>query len=163
MPSFDVVSRVDMQELDNAVNMVRKEVAQRYDFRGSKAELELDRKEGAVSFLTEDEMKLRALREMLLARAVKRGIDTKAFDFKDPQRAGGDMMRQEVDIATGLTEEVAKRIVKAIKGTKMKVQSSIQGDEVRITGKKRDNLQEVISFLKEQDFEVPLQFVNFRD
>jgi len=163
MPTFDVVSRVDMQEMDNAVNLVRKEVATRFDFRGSKTTVELDRKEGTVSFLTEDDMKLRALREMLVTKAVKRDIDTQAFTFGTPQRAGGDMVRQVVTVATGIDTEIARKMVKVVKESKIKVQVAIQGDEVRVTGKQRDDLQQVIALLKRQDFGIPLQFVNMRD
>lgn len=163
MPSFDVVSRVDMQEMDNTVNMVRKEVATRFDFRGSKTEVELMRKDALVRILTEDDMKLRALRDMLIAKAVKRGIDTKAFDFADPERAGGDMLRQEVRIANGIDTETARKVVKLIKDAKLKVQAAIQGDEVRVSGKKRDDLQGVIALLKESDIGIPLQYVNMRD
>lgn len=163
MPSFDVVSRVDMQEMDNTVNMLKKEVATRYDFRGSKTEVELVKKDNLIRFLTEDDMKLRALRDVLIAKAVKRGIDTKAFEFGDAERAGGDMLRQEVKVVNGIDIEVARKVVKLVKDAKLKVQASIQGDEVRITGKKRDDLQEVIAFLKEADLGVPLQYVNMRD
>ncbi len=163
MPSFDVVSRVDMQELDNAVNMVKKEVSTRFDFRGSKTQIELERKDGLVRVLTEDDMKLRALRDMLIGKAVKRGVDTKAFDFQAAEKAGGDMLRQEISVATGIDTDIARRIVKAVKDSKLKVQAAIQGDEVRITGKKRDELQDIIALLREQDFGIPLQFVNMRE
>ncbi len=163
MPSFDVVSRVDLQEMDNAVNLVKKEVSARFDFRGSKTSVDLDRKEGTITFLTEDDMRLRALREMLITKAVKRGIDTDAFTFATPQRAGGDMMRQEVTVTTGIDVDTARKVVKAIKDKKLKVQAAIQGEEVRISGKKRDDLQQAIALLKEQDFGMPLQFVNMRD
>lgn len=163
MPSFDVVSRVDMQELDNAVNMVKKEVSTRFDFRGSKTQVEFARKEGLVRFLTEDEMKLRALRDMLITKAVKRGVDTKAFAFKTADKAGGDMLRQEVTIANGIDIEIARKVVKAVKDSKIKVQAAIQGDEVRVSGKNRDDLQAVIALLRERDFGIPLQFVNMRD
>jgi cyclic-di-GMP-binding protein len=163
MPSFDVVSRVDMQELDNAINMMKKEVATRFDFRGSKTEVSLDRKTGEVRVLTEDDMKLRAIREMLLSKAIKRGIDVKAFDFGQPEKAGGDMLRQQITVANGIDQEIARKLVKLVKDTKLKVQASIQGDEVRITGKNRDDLQAVIHRLKEEDVPVPLQFVNMRE
>ncbi|MCZ7661596.1 MAG: YajQ family cyclic di-GMP-binding protein [Thermoleophilia bacterium] len=163
MPSFDVVSRVDMQELDNAVNMVKKEVSTRFDFRGSKTQIELERRDGLVRVLTEDDMKLRALRDMLIGKAVKRGVDTKAFDFQAAEKAGGDMLRQEISVATGIDTDIARRIVKAVKDSKLKVQAAIQGDEVRITGKKRDELQDIIALLREQDFGIPLQFVNMRE
>lgn len=163
MPSFDVVSRVDLQEMDNAVNMAKKEVATRFDFRGSKTEMELVKKDALIRILTEDDMKLRALRDMLITKAVKRGIDTKVFDFGEAERAGGDMLRQEVRIANGIEIETARKVVKLIKDAKLKVQASIQGDEVRVTGKKRDDLQEVIALLKESDIDIPLQYINMRD
>lgn len=163
MPSFDVVSRVDMQELDNAVNMAKKEIATRFDFRGSKTEVELERKDGAVRFLTEDDMKLRALKEILISKAVKRGIDVQAFDFEKPEKAGGDMLRQQVTIANGIDTEIARKVVKIIKDSKLKVQAAIQGDEVRVSGKNRDDLQAVIQRLKEEDLGIPLQFINMRD
>lgn len=163
MPTFDVVSRVDMQEMDNAINMIKKEVATRYDFRGSKTEIDLDRKDALIKILTEDEMRLRALRELLISKSVKRSIDTKVFDFGDPERAGGDMLRQEVRVSVGVDTETARKVVKVIKEAKLKVQASIQGDEVRISGKKRDDLQEVISLLRDTDLGIPLQFVNMRD
>lgn len=149
--------------MDNAVNQVRKEVSTRYDFRGSSTTVELDRKEGKVRFLTEDEMKLQALRELLLAKAVRRGIDAKAFTFSKPERAGGDKMRQEVIVATGVPEELARKIVKMVKDSRLKVQPSMQGDEVRVTGKNRDDLQAVISLVREAELDVPLQFVNMRE
>ena len=163
MPTFDVVSRVDMQEMDNAVNQVKKEVATRYDFRGSKTAVELDRKAAVVRLLTENEMRLLALQELLIGKAVRRGIDTKAFTFPKAERAAGDMLRQEVKIADGLNEDIARHVVKMVKDSKIKVQVAIQGDEVRVSGKKRDDLQDVITLLKQADLEVPLQFVNMRE
>jgi uncharacterized protein YajQ (UPF0234 family) len=163
MPSFDVVSRVDMQEMDNAVNQVKKELAARFDFRGSKTQIDLDRKEAKIVLLTEDDMKLRAIKDGLIAKVVHRSIDAKALVFGDHEKAGGDMVRQTVTITNGIDIETARKVVKLVKDTKMKVQASIQGDEVRITGKKRDDLQEAIQTLKEVDMGVPLQYVNFRE
>jgi uncharacterized protein YajQ (UPF0234 family) len=163
MPSFDVVSRVDMQEIDNAVNQVKKEMATRFDFRGSKTQIELDRKESKIDVLTEDDMKLRAVRDSLIAKVVRRSIDAGALDFKTPEKAGGDMLKQTVSIVNGIDIDTARQVVKLIKGTKMKVQAAIQGDEVRVSGKKRDDLQDVIALLKEADVGMPLQFVNYRD
>jgi len=163
MPTFDVVSRVDLQEMDNAVNLVKKEVSTRYDFRGSKTAIEFLRKDGKITFLTEDDMKLRALKEMLIAKVVKRGIDVLALDWGKPERAGGDMLRQEVGIANGIDADTARKVAKAVKDTKLKVQAAIQGEEVRVSGKNRDDLQGVISALRGQDFGVPLQFVNMRE
>lgn len=163
MPSFDVVSRVDMQEIDNAVNQVAKEISTRFDFRGSKTEIELDRKDNKLTLLTEDDMKLRAIKDMLISKVVRRSIEAKALDFGTPEKAGGDMLRQTVSIVNGIDIDTARKVVKMIKDAKLKVQAAIQGDEVRVTGKKRDDLQEVISLLKDADVDTPLQYVNFRD
>jgi len=163
MPSFDIVSRVDMQEIDNAVNQVKKEITTRFDFRGSKTEIELDRKEAKIDLLTEDDMKLHAIRDALIAKVVRRSIDASALDFGTPEKAGGDMLKQVVTIVNGIDIETARKVVKLVKDTKIRVQAAIQGEEVRITGKKRDDLQDVINSLKEADVGMPLQFVNFRE
>jgi uncharacterized protein YajQ (UPF0234 family) len=163
MPSFDVVSRVDMQEMDNAVNQAKKEITTRFDFRGSKTQIDLDRKEGKITVLTEDDMKLRAIKDSLIAKVVHHSIEAGALVFGDSEKAGGDMVRQTVTITNGIDIETARKVVKLIKDTKMKVQASIQGEEVRITGKKRDDLQEAIQTLKEADLGMPLQYVNFRE
>jgi uncharacterized protein YajQ (UPF0234 family) len=163
MPSFDVVSRVDMQEMDNAVNQAKKEITTRFDFRGSKTQVDLDRKEGKILLLTEDDMKLRAIKDALIAKVVHRSIEAKALVFGEHEKAGGDMVRQTVTITNGIDIETARKVVKLVKDTKLKVQAAIQGEEVRITGKKRDDLQEAIQTLKEADFGLPLQYVNFRE
>jgi uncharacterized protein YajQ (UPF0234 family) len=163
MPSFDVVSRVDMQEMDNAVNQVKKEIITRFDFRGSKTDIDLDRKDGKITVNTEDEMKLRAVKDMLIAKVVRRSIEAEALVFGEHEKAGGDMVRQIVTITNGIDMETARKAVKLIKDTKLKVQAAIQGEEVRITGKSRDDLQDAIHTLKEADLGVPLQFVNFRE
>ena len=163
MPSFDVVSRVDMQEMDNAVNQVKKEIATRFDFRGSKTTIDLDRKEAKIEVLTEDDMKLRAIKDMLIAKVVRRSIEAEALEFGESEKARGDMVRQTVTIHNGIDIETARKVVKLVKDTKLKVQAAIQGDEVRITGKKRDDLQDVIQTLKEADLGMPLQFVNYRE
>jgi cyclic-di-GMP-binding protein len=163
MPSFDVVSRVDMQEMDNAINQVKKEISTRFDFRGSKTQVDLDRKEAKITVLTEDDMKLRAIKDMLIAKVVHRSIEAEALVFGDHEKAGGDMVRQIVTITNGIDIETARKVVKVVKEAKLKVQSAIQGEEVRITGKKRDDLQEAIQTIKEADLGMPLQFVNFRE
>jgi uncharacterized protein YajQ (UPF0234 family) len=163
MPSFDIVSRVDMQEMDNAVNQVKKEIGTRFDFRGSKTQIDLDRKAAKIQVLSEDEMKLRAVRDMLIAKAVRRSIDAKALVFGQPEKAGGDMVKQVVTITNGIDIETARKVVRLVKETKLKVQASIQGDEVRIIGKQRDDLQQVIGALKEAELGMPLQFVNYRE
>ena len=163
MPSFDVVSRVDMQEMDNAVNQAKKEITTRFDFRGSKTQIDLDRKEGKISVLTEDDMKLHAIKDALIAKVVHRSIEAAALVFGEHEKAGGDMMRQTVTITNGIDIETARKVVKLVKDAKLKVQASIQGDEVRISGKKRDDLQEAIQALKAADLGMPLQYVNFRE
>ena len=163
MPSFDIVSRVDMQEMDNAINQVKKEISTRFDFRGSKTTIDLDRKEGKVTILTEDDMKLRAIKDMLIAKIVRRDIEASALDFGPHEKAGGDMVRQSVSIHNGIDIEPARKVVKLIKDRKFKVQAAIQGEEVRVTGKQRDDLQEAIHAVKEADFGMPLQFVNYRE
>jgi len=163
MPSFDVVSRVDMQEMDNAVNQVKKEIGTRFDFRGSKTKIDLDRKDDNILILTEDEMKLRAIKDMLIAKAVRRSIEADALSFGPVEKAGGDMVRQTITITNGIDVETARKVVKLIKETKLRVQAAIQGDEVRVTGKQRDDLQGVIGALKEADLGVPVQFVNYRE
>jgi uncharacterized protein YajQ (UPF0234 family) len=163
MPSFDVVSRVDMQEMDNAVNQAKKEITTRFDFRGSKTQIDLDRKEGKITVLTEDDMKLRAIKDALIAKVVHRSIEAGALVFGEHEKAGGDMVRQTVTITNGIDIETARKVVKLIKDTKMKVQAAIQGEEVRISGKKRDDLQEAIQTLKDADLGMPLQYVNFRE
>lgn len=163
MPSFDVVSRVDMQEMDNAINQVKKEIGTRFDFRGSKTHIELDRKEGKIQVLTEDDMKLRAIKDVLIAKVVHRSIEAQALTFGSSEKAGGDMIKQTITITNGIDIETARKVVKMVKDTKLKVQAAIQGDEVRITGKKRDDLQDAIHALKEADLGMPLQFVNYRE
>ena len=163
MPSFDVVNQVDMQEISNAVNNARKEFTQRWDFKGSNSEIELSAKTNQIILRTEDEMKMQALREILLAHAARRKIDTSCMEFKEVEMAGGKMLRREVEIHQGIDRDIARQIVKDVKDTKTKVQVAIQGEELRVSGKKRDDLQSVISLLKSGDYKIPLQFVNMRD
>ncbi len=163
MPSLDIVSRVDHQEIDNAVNNTRKALAQRFDFRGSKTQLTYDRKAGHLSMLTEDKMKMEAVREMFLQAAAKRKIELRAFDFAAPEPAAGGDLKRTVTVREGLSQDLAKHIVKAIKATKMKVQASIQGDEVRLSGKKIDDLRACMDLLRaDERIDVPLQFVNMK-
>ncbi len=162
MPSLDIVSRVDMQEVDNAVNNTRKMLTSRFDFRNSKTEIELDRKEKKLSLLTEDEMKMEAIRETFTQNAVRRGLDARIFEFKEPQPTSGGMLKREVKIQEGLTQDQAKDIVKRIKATNLKVQPSIQGEEVRVSGKKIDDLRACMTMLQGAGLPVPLQFVNMK-
>lgn len=161
MPSFDVVSKVDLSEVENAIQNVRREIEQRYDFKGSKCSIE--HADGEMTILADDELKLRQMHEVLQGNLAKRGIEPSSLDYQAAEKAAGQSQRQKVLIKQGLSKELAKKLVKEIKDTKMKVQVAIQGDELRVTGKKRDDLQEVIQFLKERPDEQPLQFENFRD
>ena len=163
MPSFDVVNTVNMQEITNTVTNSSKEIQQRYDFRGSTTEIELDAAAKNIVVRTEDEMKIEAVRQILITHATRRKHDVACLDFQEPQPAGGKTMRQEIAIQDGIERETAQKIVKDVKGTKIKVQVAIQGEELRVTGKKRDDLQSVIQFLKSEDYGIPLQFVNMRD
>ena len=161
MPSFDVVCKLDRHEVDNAINQANKELTQRYDFKGTDSSVELT-DEGIV-IKSNSEGRLDAARDVLETKMVKRKVSLKSLDAQKAQPAGGSRWRQLIKLVEGISKEKGKEIVKAIKGSKLKVQASIQGDEVRVSGKKRDDLQEAIAMLKEQDFEVPLKFVNFRD
>lgn len=162
MPSFDIVSKIDLQEIDNAVNSVLRELTNRYDFKGAKFSIEFKEKDNLILIAAEDDYKLGAIRDSLKVFATKRGIDARAFDFQKEEKATGNSLRQEVKLRNGIEQEIAKKITKHIKDTKMKVQASIRGDEVRVDGKKIDDLQEAIAILRAANFEVPLQFINFR-
>ena len=161
MPSFDVVSRLEMQEIDNAVSNAMKEITQRYDFKGSISKLE--RSDNVVTLLTEDDMKAKQVIEILTSHLIKRKIDPKAVKLKSTENASGNTIRQKYDLLEGIDQEMGKKITKMIKDTKLKVQAKIQGNELRISGAKKDNLQDVMSKIKELKLELPLQFVNFRD
>ncbi len=161
MPSFDVVSELNFQEVDNALHAAVKEITTRYDFKGSKATMK--REEGKITLLAEDEYKLGQMLDLLTARLVKRGIDLKALELGKVEAAAGGMERQVCQLKVGLDAETAKRMVKFLKDAKHKVQASIQGDQLRVSGKSRDELQTVIAALRGQDFGLPLQFSNFRD
>ena len=161
MPSFDVVSRLEMQEIDNAVSNAMKEITQRYDFKGSISKLE--RSYNVVTLLTEDDMKAKQVIEILTSHLIKRKIDPKAVKLKSSENASGNTIRQKYDLLEGIDQEIGKKITKMIKDTKLKVQAKIQGNELRISGAKKDNLQDVITKIDELKLELPLQFVNFRD
>ncbi|OGQ07715.1 MAG: YajQ family cyclic di-GMP-binding protein [Deltaproteobacteria bacterium RBG_19FT_COMBO_58_16] len=161
MPSFDIVSKVNMQEVDNAVNQAQKEMQQRYDFKGSKSEIKWEKKE-EMTILADDDNKLASVIDILQTKFVKRGVSLKALDFGKVEDAAGSMKRQVVKLRMGIPTEKAKQIVKAIKDAKLKVQSQIQDEQVRVTGKKIDDLQEVIQLLKSKDLDIDLQFENMR-
>lgn len=161
MPSFDVVSSVNMQEVVNAVDQTRREIATRYDLKGTKCSAEL--KDGAIELLADDEMKLRAVQEILKQKLAKRSISLKSVTFEEPQAAAGDTRRQEVKVRQALTADELRQLNKLIKQGKFKVTAQIQADQLRVTGKKKDDLQAVIALLRQEMQEIDLQFVNFRD
>jgi cyclic-di-GMP-binding protein len=161
MPSFDVVSKVDLMELDNALNTAKKEIAQRYDFRGTGTDLE--RGPEGIVVRTSDEQHATAALTVLRERMAKRNVSQRCLDPKDVEPAGGRTVRQLVLVKQGIETETAKKIVKAIKDAKLKVQAQIQGDELRVTGKNKDELQGAIQLVRRNDFGIDLQFVNFRD
>lgn len=160
--SFDVVSTVDMQEVKNAVDQTLKELGQRFDFKGSKSTLTLKEKEKILEVVSDDDYKLKAVLDILKAKWVKRNLSLKALDYGKVEQALGGTVRQHITIQSGIIDEKAKAIVKRIKGEKFKVQGQIQGDQVRVQSKSKDELQSVIAFLKQQDFGIDLQFINFR-
>mgnify|MGYP001239168112 CR=1 FL=1 len=161
MPTFDIVSKTEMAEVDNALDGVTREIGTRFDFKGTKSTIA--REGEAITILADDAMKLRQIQELVKAYFVRRKIDPNALEFKDEERASGDMVRQIVRVKQGIDRELAKTLVKGLKDSKLKVQASIQGDELRITGKKRDDLQAAIAHVRSMKIEQPLQFVNFRD
>lgn len=163
MPSFDIVSELNLQELDNAINQARKEVATRYDFRGSKATIEYDAKEKIIALLADDEFKMKALWDILLGKAIKRTIDAKSFDVGKCEPGPVGCTKCSVRVKQGISQETAKAIVKHLKDSPLKVQVQIQGEQVRVTGKKKDELQEAIAIVRTKDFGIPLQFGNYRD
>jgi cyclic-di-GMP-binding protein len=162
MPSFDIVSKVDMQTLDNAVNITRKEIENRFDFKGSNVKIDLDKKDSKISLETESDMQMRQVTDVLISRSMKQGIDALAFDFSKDAYPSGKVFRKEVPVRTGLQQEDAKKVVKVIKDSGLKVQSQIMDDVVRITAKKIDDLQEVIQLCKTAGLEFPMQYVNMR-
>jgi uncharacterized protein YajQ (UPF0234 family) len=162
MPSFDIVSKVDAQALDNAVNIVSKEITNRFDFKGSHVVIDLDKKEFKLKIETDDDMKMRQLIDVLISRAHKQGIAPAAFDVSKEGAQSGKVWKKEVQVRNGLKQEDAKKIVKLIKEAGLKVQASINEDLVRVTGKKIDDLQEVIKASKNWDLGIPLQHENMR-
>ncbi|ARU30842.1 YajQ family cyclic di-GMP-binding protein [Sulfuriferula sp. AH1] len=161
MPSFDIVSEVDKQEVKNAVEQTNKEVSTRFDFKGSDARVE--QAEYALTVFADDEFKLDQVQEVLNNKLIKRSIDIKCLDFGKVEKVTGNKVKRTVTVKTGVEIELAKKIVKEIKDSKLKVQASIQGDTVRVTGGKRDLLQEAIALVRKQVADFPLQFQNFRD
>ncbi|MGI6678285.1 MAG: YajQ family cyclic di-GMP-binding protein [Dehalobacterium sp.] len=158
--SFDIVSKVNMQEVDNAVNQTRKEISQRYDFKDSKAQITLE--EEGIKIIAEDDFRLRSIIDVLQTKMLNRKVAIKNLDYGKIEEASGGMMRQLIKIQQGIEMEKARQIVKDIKNLKIKVQAQIMGDQVRVSGKNRDDLQKVIQFLKQKDYQIELQFINYR-
>ncbi|HTW86002.1 MAG TPA: YajQ family cyclic di-GMP-binding protein [Candidatus Sulfotelmatobacter sp.] len=158
--SFDVVSRVDEQELDNALNQARKEIAGRFDFKNSIASIE--EANGTITLLADDALKLKNVWDIVQSKAVKRGIDLKAFEVKEPENASGGALRQKVVVRAGIPKDKSKALIEAIKAAKLKVQAQYQDEQIRVSAKSKDDLQKVIQLLKGLDYELPLQFVNYR-
>jgi len=160
--SFDIVSKVDMAEVQNAINQATAEIKQRFDFKGSKAEISLDQKEGSITLLGDSQPQLHTIIDILQSKFIKRGVPIKALVYGDPEAAGGGMSRQKITLQQGIPIEKAREIVKMVKQLKNKTQASIQEDQVRISGKNKDDLQTVIAMLKENDLGINMQFVNYR-
>jgi uncharacterized protein YajQ (UPF0234 family) len=161
MPSFDIVSKVDMQEVDNAVNQAVKEIGQRYDFKGSKSQIIPEK--DAVKILADDDYKLKAVIDVLQSKFLKRNISVKALQYGKVEPASGGLVRQIITVQQGISKEKAKDLIAVIKESKLKVQAQIQDDQVRVTGKNRDDLQEAIQLLKGTEIDVEMQFLNFRE
>lgn len=162
MPSFDIACKVDLQTLDNAINTAKKEIAGRFDFRDSPVVIELNKKDYVVHLETESEMKMKQLIDVIISRSMKQGIDASAFNFEKDAYPSGKSIKKEVPVQNGLKQDDAKKIVKLIKDSGLKVQAQIMDDIVRVTGKKIDDLQDVIAKLKSSDIRLPLTFVNMK-
>jgi uncharacterized protein YajQ (UPF0234 family) len=163
MPSFDITSEANAVELKNAVDTANKEVANRFDFKGSDARFELKEKEHEITAFADDEFKLGQVRDVLMAKMAKRGVDARFLKVNDPEKIGGDKMKQKLTVRHGVETELAKKIVKMLKDAKLKVTASIQGDVVRVTGSKKDDLQAAIQLVRGGVADVPVRFENFRD
>lgn len=161
MPSFDVVSKTDLMEVDNAINGVRREIQTRFDLKGTRSDISRD--DNTLTMTADDTMNLRQLEDLLRSYLVRRKLDTAAFDFQEPQEASGGSIRQNISIKQGIDSDMGRKISKAVKGTKIKVQVAIQGTELRVSGKTRDDLQSTIKFIQEMELDQPLQYVNFRN
>ena len=162
MPSFDVVSRTELPEVDNALQGAMREIGTRFDFKGSQCSIE--RTEEVLTIRADDDLKLKQVQELLRGYLAKRKLDHKALDFGEPKKASGNTIRQTIQIKQGIARDLAQKVVKEVKTAKLKkVQVAIQGDELRVTGKKRDDLQAAIALIKEMKLDQPLQYVNFRD
>lgn len=162
MPSFDIVSKYEVQEIENSVNMVTRDIANRYDFRGSSTQILFTIKEGIIKIESDSEMRIIAVRDILEKRAIGRSVALKTFKFNEIEKGSGMTVRQKVELQEGISKENAKKVNKMIKDSKLKVQPQIQGEQIRVTGKKINDLQSIISFLKKENLDIPLQFINMK-
>ena len=160
--SFDIVSEINMQEVDNAVNQAQKELGQRFDFKGSKSSIDYNKQEKKIILVADDDFKLKALRDILEGRMAKRGVSLKSLKAENPEKSFEGTLRQTLELISGLPSDKAKELVKIIKDSKFKVQTQIEGQKIRVISPKKDELQTVISFLRNSKFSLPLQFINYR-
>jgi len=161
VPSFDIVSRVELPEVDNAIAAIEREITTRFDFKGSKCTVE--RNEGEITVVADDDLKLKQMHELLKVHFTRRKVEPGALDYKAPEKAAGNTVRQTIALRQGIDADLARRLVREIKDSKLKVQAAVQGGELRVTGKKRDDLQTAIQLLRGLKIEQPLQYVNFRE
>lgn len=161
MPSFDIVSRIDLAEVDNAIAGITREIATRFDFKGSKCTIE--RKEGEIALVADDDLKLKQMHELIKVHLTRRKVEPGALDFQKPEKAAGNTLRQTVMLRQGIDAALAKQLVRELKDSKLKVQTAVQGGELRITGKQRDDLQAAIALVRGLKIEQPLQYLNFRE
>jgi hypothetical protein len=161
VPSFDIVSRIELAEVDNALAGITREIGTRFDFKSSKCKVE--RQEGVLNVIADDELKLKQMHELLKVHMTRRKVDPAALDYKTPEKASGNTLKQTIVLRQGVDADLARQLIREIKDSKLKVQVSIQGDELRVTGKKRDDLQAAIAVARGMKIEQPLQYVNFRD
>jgi cyclic-di-GMP-binding protein len=162
MPSFDIVSKVDIQTLDNAINSSKREIGNRFDFKGSNTTIELDKKKYALTILTENDMRLDQVEKVIIGQFVKNKLAPESLDFGKEYYASGNMIRKDITVKQGIDKETAKKVVKAIKDGKFKVNASIMDDQIRVDAKKIDELQAVIAMCRQGDFGIPLQYINFK-
>lgn len=163
MPSFDIASKVDPQTMDNALNVARKELQTRYDFRDSKTEIDFNKKDNSILLTTETDMRIKAIEDILMSRMAKQGLEAKSLDFSKDAYPSGTMMKKEIKIKNGVDKDAARKIVKDIKESKIKVTTAQMDEIVRVTAKKIDDLQEAIALLRRQDYGLPLQYINMKN
>jgi cyclic-di-GMP-binding protein len=161
VPSFDIVSRIDLAEVDNAIAGIRREISTRFDFKGSKCVI--DRSEGEIALTADDDLKLKQMHELLKVHLTRRNVEPGALDYKPPEKAAGNTIRQAIALKQGIDANLARQLVREIKDSKLKVQAAVQGGELRVTGKKRDDLQNAITLIRGLKLDQPLQYVNFRE